>query len=57
MGAELVGLAAGAIEVGLLADLTLLREAHDDLVLQRGDEYRVWWDKIAWNRGLEKRER
>ncbi len=39
------------------ADLTLLREAHDDLVLQRGDEYRDWWAKTAWNRGLERRER
>ncbi|MEG3585451.1 MAG: hypothetical protein VX351_04530, partial [Planctomycetota bacterium] len=37
------------------ADLTLLREAHDDLVLQRGDEYRDWWAKTAWNRGFEKR--
>ena len=28
------------------ADLTLLREAHDDLVLQRGDEYRDWWNNF-----------
>ena len=39
------------------ADLTLLREAHDDLVLQRGDEYRDWWNQTAWQRALERQER
>ena len=39
------------------ADLTLLREAHDDLVLQRGDEYRDWWANTASQRGLERQER
>ena len=38
------------------ADLTLLREAHDDLVLQRGDEYRDWWNQTAWQRALERRD-
>ena len=39
-----------------VADLTLLREAHDDLVLQRGDEYRDWWNQTAWQRALERRD-